>query len=625
MARMMRQLAGFGRRGILTLLFFVGSICLSAKETVLKVACVGDSITEGSGLKNKALESYPAQLGKILGKRFEVGNFGHSGRTLLKDGDAPYWQSERLKKAWLFWPDIVVIKLGTNDSKSWNWKHGKHFERDYTALIKTFSMLPSSPQIFLCRPVPAFSGRFGISNEVISTEQIPMIDKIAAEQGLEVIDLNGALKGKTKFFPDGIHPNVDGARIMAEVVSRACLNAEPSVRNYHLYGNHDQVSPIYEAGQKMIFTIKLISGKKVVSGLSLKWKRTGDDGLEESGESQLAREGCEIVTSTEKPGFVRIYATLWRGNEPVKGPDGKNLSFNGGACVAPGTLRGLPEPEDFDEFWAEQKKLLASVPLKVLKMKEVPGDDKVAVYDMKIACAGGMPVSGYLVMPINATEKSLVAEVAFQGYGVKSARKNIDSGRDKIFFVINAHGIENGKPAGYYQRLAKGKYRAYGFSDEKNSKRQTSFFRWMYLRELRALEYVKSLPAWNGKDLWATGGSQGGMQSLVAAGLDPDVTYCYAWSPWCCDFGGTEQGRIVGNWYVKNTPALGYFDPINFVKRANPKCKLDLVANLGDYVCPPSGVWVAFNNFAGPKSMTVKQGCTHGYEMPNFPSMVIEK
>ena len=100
---MMRQLAGFGRQEIVTLLCFFWPICLSAKETVLKVACVGDSITEGSGLKNKALESYPAQLGEILGEGFEAGNFGHSGRTMLKDGDAPYWQSELLKKAWLFW------------------------------------------------------------------------------------------------------------------------------------------------------------------------------------------------------------------------------------------------------------------------------------------------------------------------------------------------------------------------------------------------------------------------------------------------------------------------------------------------------------------------------------------
>ena len=117
----MRELAGFGCRAIFTLLCFIGPICLSAKETVLKVAWVGDSITEGSRLKNKAFESYPAQLGKVLGERLELGNFGHGGRTLLKDGDAPYWQSEHLKKAWLFWPDIVVIKFATNDSKAWNW------------------------------------------------------------------------------------------------------------------------------------------------------------------------------------------------------------------------------------------------------------------------------------------------------------------------------------------------------------------------------------------------------------------------------------------------------------------------------------------------------------------------
>ena len=214
---------GFGRRGFLILVFLLGAVCLSAKEKVLKVACVGDSITEGSGLKNKEVESYPAQLGKILGDRFEVKNFGHSGRTLLKKGDSSYWRSDRLKKAWFFGPDIVVIKLGTNDSKPQNWKHGKLFERDYTALIRTFAMLPSKPKIFLCCPVPAFSGRFGINNEVIFKEQIPIINKIAAEQKqkLEVIDLYQALKGKAEFFPDEIHPNAEGAKLMAEVVSKA--------------------------------------------------------------------------------------------------------------------------------------------------------------------------------------------------------------------------------------------------------------------------------------------------------------------------------------------------------------------------------------------------------------------
>ena len=604
---------------------FLIPVELGANERRVKVACVGDSITEGSGLKDKTTESYPAQLAGILGERFEVKNYGHSGRTLLKEGDAPYWQSQRLKDAWFFNPEIVVIKLGTNDSKAQNWKHKEDFVSNYTTLIKTFAMLPSEPKIYICRPVPAFSGRFGISDEVISKEQIPMIDEIAKSTGVEVIDLYQVLSGKPDCFLDEIHPNAKGAKLIAERVGKSCFAAEPGVRNYHLFGTHDQVSPIYKEGEKMTFNIKLMSKGKVASGLTLKWKRTGDDGLEESGESVLMREGCEVVTSIAKPGFIRIYATLWRADKQVKGPENDVLFFDGGACVAPETLQGLPEPKDFEAFWESQKKLLATVPLEVIEMKEVEGNGTVVAYDMKISCAGGMPVSGYLVMPRNAAAKSLPAEVGFHGYGVRSARKNLHAGQNKIYFNINAHGIENGKPVGFYENLSRTTLSGYGFSEEENAKPETCYFLGMYLRGLRAMEYVKSLPAWNGKELRSTGGSQGGMQSMVIAGLDPDVTYCYSWSPWCCDLGRSEMGRIVGPWHVKNTPAMGYFDPINFVKRANPRCQLDLVNNLGDYVCPPSGVWIAYNNFPGPKSMTVKQGCTHGYEMPKFSSVVIEK
>jgi cephalosporin-C deacetylase-like acetyl esterase len=235
-----------------------------------------------------------------------------------------------------------------------------------------------------------------------------------------------------------------------------------------------------------------------------------------------------------------------------------------------------------------------------------------------------MPVSGYLTMPKNAKPKSLPAEVGFMGYGVNSARKNLRAGRNKIYFHINAHGIENGKPEEYYKKLRDTTLKHYAFRKKENSKPETSYFNGMFLRVARALQFVKSLPEWNGEDLRATGGSQGGLQSLAAAGLDKDVTYCYAWSPWCCDFGRSELGRLVGGWHVKYTPALNYFDPINLLKRANPECELFIIANLGDYVCPPSGVWIAYNNFPGPKKIEVRQGCEHGYRMKNYPKFIIK-
>lgn len=399
-----------------------------------------------------------------------------------------------------------------------------------------------------------------------------------------------------------------------------------SGQNYSFFGKLDKPSPIYKPGEKMVFTITLFNENKPVSGKKLKWTRTGDDSITANGEGISSAEGFKIITSTDKPGFVRVYVTAYDNEgKQLTGqvkewgiPKEKNFFFDGGACVAPDTLAGVAEPADFDAYWQKQKELLASVPLKVLEMKKVESNNKVNVFDVKLTCAGKMPVSGYLIMPKNSKPKSLEAEVCFLGYGVRSAAKNLSAGEKKIYFNINAHGIENGRPREYYNNLKKNSLKNYAFDKKENSNPDTCYFRDMFLRAMRALEFVKSLPEWNGKDLKVNGGSQGGMQSLAAAGLDRDVTYCYAWAPWCCDMGGKYAlKRLVGEWYIEYTPALNYFDPINFAKRANPECKLHIIANLGDYICPPSGVWIAYNNFPGPKTIVVRQGCEHSFIMEN--------
>ncbi|MDA3797582.1 MAG: acetylxylan esterase [Kiritimatiellae bacterium] len=411
--------------------------------------------------------------------------------------------------------------------------------------------------------------------------------------------------------------------MLKNIIVVVCFVLSTSVfaQNMYLWGNNDKETPIYKPGEKMVFTIKLLNEEdRPVAGKKLTWTRTGDDGIKESGEGVSSTNGYEIITSTDAPGFVRIYVNALDNGSKILSAKDRPIFFDGGACVEPEKLKGFPEPTDFDEFWTKQKAILAETPLKILEMKEVEGTGQVKVFDVKLSCAGKMPVSGILSMPKNAEPGSLPAQVSFHGYGVRGANRNIASGRNKIVFDINAHGIENGQPAEYYSELSKGELAGYGFDKEKNLKHETVYFREMFLRALRALEFVKTLPEWNGKDLEAIGGSQGGLQSLAAAGLDNDVTYCYAWSPWCCDMvGRVEYKRLIGGWYVRPTPVMAYYDPVNFIKRANPKCKLNIIANLGDYTCPPSGVWIAYNNFPGPKTITVKQGCEHGYTMKNAP------
>lgn len=185
----------------------------------IKIACIGNSITEGNGIKDKAKDSYPAQLQQMLGQNYEVQNFGVSGRTLLRKGDFPYWNEETFRNAKDFQPDVVVIKLGTNDTKPQNWKYADEFVKDYKVFIDEFRALDSSPKIYICYPVPAFEIKWGIDNKIITGEVIPFIDEIAEEMEVEIIDLYTALDGKVTLFPDAIHPNKAGAKVIATTVA----------------------------------------------------------------------------------------------------------------------------------------------------------------------------------------------------------------------------------------------------------------------------------------------------------------------------------------------------------------------------------------------------------------------
>jgi len=150
--------------------------------------------------------------------QWQAQNFGVSGATLLRHGDLPYVQQGAYNQALAAEPDAVVIMLGTNDSKSWNWVYKDEYVSDYVLLIDAFAELPSKPRIWICKPVPAFSDNFGITNAVIKDEIIPMIDQIAKLRDVEVIDLYTAMLYTSSTFPDGIHPNADGAGLMAEAI-----------------------------------------------------------------------------------------------------------------------------------------------------------------------------------------------------------------------------------------------------------------------------------------------------------------------------------------------------------------------------------------------------------------------
>ena len=405
-----------------------------------------------------------------------------------------------------------------------------------------------------------------------------------------------------------------------------------------LTGTLDREQALFAPGEEMAFNLVAdFQGQEPSNDYFITWERTGDDGVKDSGKAKVGPEPLVIKTSLDRPGFVRILAYLVdkngkrvtkkvmrRGKEAQE-----NLFFDGGAGVDIDKLQGVPEPTDFDAFWAKQKARLAAVPMNARLDEQPSKDPKVKIYAVSIDCAGPRPVTGYLTVPADAKEKSLPVGASFHGYGTSIQRAPSGGSSSSINFSVNAHGYDLGQSDDYYKAFfesIKSNGQSYAFDPVQNADPETAYFNGMALRVMRALEYLKSRPEWDGKNLYVSGGSQGGLQTVWAAGLDADVVKASPGIPWCCDLGGVTLGRITAGWRLPYVEALNYYDPINHAKRIPTSCYVDITrAGLGDYTCPPSGVAILYNNIRGPKRINWVQGSTHGYVPPKAQTFVLEE
>ncbi len=190
------------------------------KKDAVRVACIGNSITDGFGIDMASQRGYPAQLQQLLGNDYHVKNFGVSGRTMLNKGDLPYQNELAWRDALAFRPDIVIIKLGTNDSKPENWQYNKGFKDDLQQMVDALQANKNNPRIILCTPIPAFKPTWNINDSVIVHGITPIINKVAKKNKLQVIDLHTLYANDgDKMIADGIHPDARGARRMAEIIA----------------------------------------------------------------------------------------------------------------------------------------------------------------------------------------------------------------------------------------------------------------------------------------------------------------------------------------------------------------------------------------------------------------------
>ncbi|MFK7899990.1 MAG: GDSL-type esterase/lipase family protein [Cyclobacteriaceae bacterium] len=192
----------------------VSLFCFSCQNEI-KVACIGDSITNGGGGDQASF--YPVQMDLLLSDDFQVMNCGESGSTMQNDGNKPYWNQKDLHNVFMYKPSIVTIMLGTNDSKTDIW-NARSYELSYQSMIDTLKTLDPQPKIYLCTPPPAYSSAWTISDSTIRLGVIPIVEKIAERNNIQVIDVYNGMTNMSDLFPDGIHPDKEGRKIIAEIL-----------------------------------------------------------------------------------------------------------------------------------------------------------------------------------------------------------------------------------------------------------------------------------------------------------------------------------------------------------------------------------------------------------------------
>ena len=287
---------------------------------------------------------------------------------------------------------------------------------------------------------------------------------------------------------------------------------------------------------------------------------------------------------------------------------------------------GRPRPADFDAYWdGEIARQRREAPLSVaaVRVVEVPSRVKgFRVYDVEIPTLEGRPAKGLLTVPSDAAARSLPIIVTTAGAGSKSACE--DCYERAIGFGINAYGVDNRQPDAYYEALFRTELKDYPHQGWE--RRETCWFRGQILRLVRALEWVKTRPEWNGRDLIVQGRSMGGSQALQAGALDRDVTVCAPYDPALCDHAGEKarQPRLAG-WPQIRAWAVGrklpsetiarieetadYFDNCHFAARIT--CQAYFSSGYRDRCCPSEGVFIAYQNARGGKILVTNPSATH--------------
>ncbi len=371
-------------------------------------------------------------------------------------------------------------------------------------------------------------------------------------------------------------------------------------------------SGIYPLGKEVVFAIKPGSGAETAD-LEKSVATITRDGFEKVAPLQTSKTGTamEVRFTPRAAGWYLCEATL--------PGTGSKAPARAGVVVSPEKIApSMPEPKDFDEFWNARRAALAAMPLKADLKSVESSDPQIECFSIEAPCPQTNPIRGYYARPKAAAARSCPAILFLRAAGVsgnwcKASSQNATSLARQygaIVVDINAHGMLNDQPPEYYRNLEQQELRNYW--SQGTDDRDRFYFVGMYVRLLRAIEFVAAQEPWDGTHLITIGESQGGGQALAAAGLDKRVSAVVALVPAMCDFTGPVVGRS-GGWPMpvgrdvdsdhtkKVIDAVRYCDNTNLAARS--RAETLVFVGLIDTTCPAPGVYAVYNTLAGNKQI----------------------
>lgn len=364
---------------------------------------------------------------------------------------------------------------------------------------------------------------------------------------------------------------------------------------------------IYKAGEPVRWKVEGAG----FSSAKYQLFRDGSKSAFASGEVQLTGGAGVVSTTSAVPMLLVVRATASDGT--------RSATAEVGAAVAPFEVKpSMPRPADFDAFWAEKIAALARVPTNAV-LEPVKKEEGIDYYRVQMDNINGSHLYGQLAKPARAGKFPAILLVQYAGiYPLPPGNVTTRAKEGWLAFNIMAHDLPFDRPKEFYDEAQRTTHKDY--MREGRDSRETSYYLRMMLGCYRAADFLANHPQWDGKTLYVAGVSQGGYQSLVTAGIHPRITACSAVAPAGCDLTGPEIGRGDSHPYLvsgaagySNRAAVvetgRYFDAVNFAARI--KCPTFISNGLRDSSCKPAGIFAAYNQIPGPKSILVMPEAVH--------------